>query len=330
MNTPLLALISFFITFAAFLPFINLLYKLKLKDPSPGKHRDLFGKETPIFKKLRSGTSGTPIGGGLLIVSVVTILSVLYFQFIGEWNTEILGILVTFVAFMLLGLFDDLKKTFHFKGGPFELRVRQKFVLELIISSAISYWLVKEGVIHICIPGLFEITNPYVLVGLSSVGMTFMLNAYNITDGVDGLSGGTLSIVLIGILGLASFTGNTTVGVFSALLLGGLLAYLYFNIHPARLLMGDTGSLAFGSVFCMLLLIMDFAYLIPILGLIYIVEAFSSLIQWASRRFMKKKVFDAAPLHYHLENRGWHQTKVTMRAYLVQAILVLIALSLVF
>ena len=330
MSVPLLALISFFITFIAFVPFINLLYKLKLKDPNPGKHRDVFGKITPIFQKLRSKTSGTPIGGGLLIVLVVTILSVLYFQFIGEWNTEILGILVTFVAFMLLGLFDDLKKTFHFKAGPFELRVRHKFALELIISFVITSWLVNEGAIHISIPGLFDITNKYLLIILSSVGMTFMLNAYNITDGVDGLAGGTLAIALVGILGLASLVGNDTVSIFTSLLFGGLVAYLYFNIYPARLLMGDSGSLAFGSVLCLLLLIMDMAYLIPILGLLYIIEGLSSLIQWAARRFFDRKVFDAAPLHYHLENRGWPQTKVTMRCYLIQTVLVLVALSLVF
>jgi phospho-N-acetylmuramoyl-pentapeptide-transferase len=160
--------------------------------------------------------------------------------------------------------------------------------------------------------------------------MTFLLNAYNITDGVDGLSGGTLAIALIGILILASFRANENVLIFSSLLLGAIVAYLYFNIHPARLLMGDTGSLAFGSVLFLMLLILDFAYLIPILGFIYIIEALSSLIQWLSRKYLKKRVFDAAPLHYHFENRGWSQPKVTMRAYILQTVLLLITLSLAY
>lgn len=327
MNSAIYVLLAFLITFLSFVPFINLLYKIKLSDPNPSKHKDIFGKETPVFKKLRSKTSGTPIGGGLLVVIVVTVLSLTFFW--SKLNVEILGILVTFICFMLLGLFDDLKKTFHFKGGPFELRVRQKFVLEFVIASAISYWLVKRGVIHISIPGILTVENTILLTLLSSFGMTFMLNAYNITDGVDGLSSGTLSIALIGILVWATTLGNDTVRIFSSLLLGGLVAYLYFNIHPARLLMGDTGSLAFGSVFCLMLLYLDLAYIIPILGLIYVVEAFSSLIQWGSRRFLKKKVFDAAPLHYHFENRGWSQTKVTMRAYILQIFLLILCLVIV-
>jgi phospho-N-acetylmuramoyl-pentapeptide-transferase len=327
MRNSLYILLSFFITTLAFIPFINLLYKIKLSDPNPKHHKDIFGKETPIFKKLRSKTSGTPIGGGLLIVIVVSLLTLIL-----SWdgiNLEIIALLITFITFMLLGLFDDLKKTFHFKGGPFELEVKKKFLLELIIAIAISYWLVINGVITISIPGILDITNPILLTGLTSFGMVFMLNAYNITDGVDGLSGGTLAIGLIGVIVIANNIGNNSVGMFSSLLLGAMISYLYFNIHPARLLMGDTGSLAFGSTFFLVLLILDVAYLIPIIGLIYIIEALSSLIQWYSRKFFNKRVFDAAPLHYHFENRGWSQPKVTMRAYILQIILVIVALSLV-
>ena len=328
MRTALYILLSFIISSALFIPFINILYKIKLSDPNPKDHRDIFGKSTPIFKKLRSSTAGTPIGGGLLMVFVVTLLTLIFFN--DNLNIEILAILTTFFSFMLLGLFDDLKKTFHFKGGPFELRVRQKFVLELLISLLLSYWFVSSGILKISIPGIINITNPFLLIFLTSFGMTFLLNAFNITDGVDGLSGGTLAIALIGILVLAQFRGNENVLIFTSLFLGTIISYLYFNIHPARLLMGDTGSLAFGSVFFLLLIILDYAYIIPILGLIYIVEALSSLIQWISRRFFKEKVFDAAPLHYHFENRGWSQPKVTMRAYILQIILLLISLSLVF
>ena len=325
MENALYILLSFVLTLIIFIPFINLLYKIKLSDPNPGSHRDIFGKSTPIFKKLRSATTGTPIGGGLLIVILVSLLTLICFW--GNLNIEIIAILVTFVSFMLLGLFDDLKKTFHFKGGPFELRVRQKFVLEIIISSIISYWFVSRGIIHISIPGILTITNPILLTALSAFGMTFMLNAFNITDGVDGLSGGTLVIGLIGVLALATFRNNDNVSIFTSLLLGSLVAYLYFNIHPSRLMMGDTGSLAFGSVFFLLFLLLDFAYLIPIFGFIYIIEALSTLVQWFSRRFFNKKVFDAAPLHYHFENRGWSQPKVTMRGYVLQSALVMLALG---
>ena len=327
MSNSLYMLIAFFITFILFIPFINFLYKIKLRDPNPSSHKDIFNKSTPIFQKLRSKTANTPIGGGLLIVLVVSILSFIFFR--EDLNDQIIAILVTFISFMFLGLFDDLKKTFHFKKGPFELGVKQKFLLELIVAIGISYWRVSKGLIHISIPGLFNIENPFLLVALSSIGMTFMLNAYNITDGVDGLSAGTLIIILIGIISLASFNGNPTVEIFSSLLTGAMISYLYFNTHPARLLMGDSGSLAFGSVFFIILLMLNLAYVIPILGFIYIVEALSSLIQWYSRKFFNKKIFDSAPLHYHFENRGWSQTKVSMRAYILQSVLVMIAIELV-
>jgi phospho-N-acetylmuramoyl-pentapeptide-transferase len=320
-------LISFVITSILFVPFINFLYKIKLKDPNPSNHKDIFGKSTPIFQKLRSKTANTPIGGGLLVVLVVSILTLIIFR--KSLNDQVIAILVTFISFMFLGLFDDLKKTFHFKKGPFELGVKQKFVLQLIIAIAISYWCVSKGLIHISVPGLFKIESTFWLVALSSVGMTFMLNAYNITDGVDGLSAGTLIIALIGIIALSGYQGNTVVGLFSSLLIGAMISYLYFNTHPARLLMGDSGSLAFGSVFFLVLLMLDYAYIIPILGFLYIAEALSSLIQWYSRKFFNKKVFDSAPLHYHFENKGWSQTKVSMRAYILQAVLLFITLSLV-
>ena len=327
MNIGLLALISFFITFVFFIPFINLLYKFKLEDPNPSKHKDVFGESTPIFKKLRAGTSGTPIGGGLLIVLVVSLLTVLYFIIFDKLDIRIAGILVTFISFMILGLFDDLKKTFHFKGGPFELRVRQKFLLQAVIGIAICYWLSVNGVIKISIPGIFNVENVYLLTALSSFFMVYMLNAFNITDGVDGLSSGTLIIALVAILYFSTSIMDSTVTVFTSLLLGSLISYLYFNIHPARLLMGDTGSLAFGSVLTLLMFMTDTFYLLPIVGFIYIVEGLSSLLQWGYRRFKGKKLFDAAPLHYHLENRGWPQTKVTMRAYIAQAVLILIAIA---
>ena len=329
LNGPLLSLISFLITFSLLIPFINFLYKVKLNDPNPSNRRDVFGKKTPIFKKLRSNTAGTPIGAGFLIVIVVSILSVIYFGLIDKWDLEILSIIVTMMLFMFLGMFDDLKKTFHFKGALFDLRVRHKFVIQIIISLILSYWFISLGVIQIDLLGIPLLSNLYISTILLSLGMTFLLNAFNITDGVDGLSAGTLCIILIGIIALAIGLGNSTVQLFSFILLGSLIAYLYFNIFPARVLMGDSGSLAFGSVFFLLLVLMNYGYLIPILGLIYILEALSTLIQWFSRRFFGKKVFDIAPLHYHFENRVWHQTKVTMRAYLLQIILVLLALSLV-
>ena len=313
-----------------YIPFINLLYKIKMRDPDPKQHRDLFGKSTKVFNKLRAAKKGIPIGAGFLVV-VVTVALFTAGKFVFGYEIKgYLAIIAVFVTFMAIGLIDDVRKTFHLKGRALELRVRQKFIIQLIAALAISYFLAKEGLIKLALPGVFEISNIYVVTLLAGLGITFMLNAFNITDGSDGLAGGILLIALIPIWLIAKIQGNIEIEHFSALWFGGMIAFLYFNIHPARLFMGDSGALAFGATLTLLLLMLNVSYIIPVLGLLYIVEAGSSLFQWIYRKLTGKKFFDSAPLHYHFENRGWSETKVVFRFWLYQVFLSLVSLTLVF
>jgi len=326
----ILAIGSALLALVLYIPFINLLYRLKIRDPNPKTHRDVFGKATSVFQKLRASKTGIPIGAGFLVV-VVTIALFTAGKFIFGYETKgFLAIISVFATFMLIGLIDDIRKTFNIKGRALQLRVREKFILQLFASFVISYFLAREGIIKLSLPGVFEITNIYLVTLFSGLGMTFMLNAFNITDGSDGLAGGILLFALIPIWLISKIQGNIEIEHFSALWFGGMIAFLYFNVHPARLFMGDAGSLAFGATLTLLLMMLNVSYIIPVLGLLYIVEASSSLFQWIYRRITGKKFFDSAPLHYHFENRGWPETKVVFRFWLYQVFLSIVSLALVF
>lgn len=330
LTSVLLAVITTVITILLYIPFINLLYKIKLRDPSPKQHRDLFGKATKVFNKLRAGKTGIPIGAGLLVVLVTSA----FFgagHFVFGYDTKYFwGIVSTFSVFMLIGLVDDVRKTFNLKGRAFELRVRQKFIIQLTAAFLLSYFLAKFGLIRLSIPGVFEITNIYLITFVSGLLITFMLNAFNITDGSDGLAGGILLIALVPVWAVAHITQVVTIEHFVAIWAGAMVAFLYFNVHPARLFMGDAGALAFGATLTVLLLMLNLAYVIPVLGLLLIIEACSSLFQWIYRRITGRKFFDSAPLHYHFENRGWPETKVVFRFWVYQVFLSMLSLAIIY
>jgi phospho-N-acetylmuramoyl-pentapeptide-transferase len=327
MDTVIYSIISFFVTLGLFIPFINLLYKIEMQDKNPEVHKDAFGKKTPIFNKLRKDKISVPVGGGLLVVSVVTgIFLILSFAF--DFNPKVsTAIIGTFIPFMLLGLLDDIKKTLNIKGKIEELRMWHKLIIQLIIASLISAYAVNENLITLEIPHIISITNPILLTSLSTVAVTGLLNCFNITDGVDGLSAGLFFISLVPLWIISTIQGDFTVQVFISVLSGGVIAYLYFNVNPARILMGDTGSLAFGSILALLMMLLDVSYLIPILGFIFIAEGASSALQIAHRKIFDRKLFKVAPMHYNFEVKGWKTWTLTFRFWLAGIVLSLIAMS---
>ncbi len=321
-NVYLLASLVFVITFILFIPFISLLYRFKLQDPFRKKHRkDRFGQVMDVFDKIKAHKSGTPTGGGILIVLVVLfIYTFLYYGSAYEISRE-KYLLFTFslIIFGLMGFYDDFKKVFRFRG--LALRVRHKLLIQLSAGSLISYWGVTNNLFRVNIPFFnFEVTSFWLLFAISVLTIIFLSNAFNIIDGIDGLSSGSLLITL---LTLGFFVSNTTGDLadltFVFVVFGAVLAYLYFNINPARLFMGDTGALALGSIIGVLTLTTGTFYLLPVFGFVYIVDASTSLIQWFSLYFRGKTVFKIAPLHHHFEAIGWNGTKVVFRFWLVQA-----------
>jgi len=301
----MLAVISFVLSGALFIPFIGLLYKLKFQNPE-SLSRDILGRKT-LFNKLRGHKVGTPIGGGILIIAVSFVLTLVYTVLLSSIDWEIFVLIITLLLFGAIGLIDDLQKFLRLRNGNGSfLRVRHKLMMQLgsslLISVLLWGFLGKNAI------GLWYI--PY-----ATLVITFFANAFNITDGMDGLAGGLL-LVALSALGICAL-GDKDVLIIISALFGAVLAFVYFNVSPARLFMGDTGALAFGAVLAVASLVADVSVPLFIIGGVFVVEGLSSLIQWGSFVFRNgKRIFKIAPLHHHFEALGWGEDKVVMRFWL--------------
>lgn len=339
MNTlalPLgILLFSFLLTSVAIVPFINLLYFLKFQRLQQ-QSRDVFGSLTPVFNLFHRKKAGVPVGGGLLIITAVSLLFAIMLPLLRYFGINITSVhrditsevnilFFTFMSFGILGLYDDIKKFFQLEATDFfGLRLKHKFIFQLILAFIISIMLYQNlGISFINIPfiGTFNLGMFYI--PFATFTIVAFTNAVNITDGLDGLAGGVLMISLFGLWILSSTILDVPLSMFIALWIGALLSFLYFNVFPARIFMGDVGSMAFGATLAVIGLLLGKVFSLVIIGFIFILEVTSSLIQLLSKRFLKTKVLPAAPLHLSLQKMGWDEPKIVQRAWLVQILLTL-------
>ena len=256
--------ISFFLNFILFVPFINLLYTLKFQRAHQ-ETRDAFNKLTPIFDKFHRHKAGTPVGGGILIIlttllsfTLFTVLHVFLKQDIISNYPNIVSefkiILFTFLSFSFLGLYDDLKKIFLWKDDSFfGLRLRHKLIIEIILGGIIAWWMyieLKISIVNIPYFGVYNIS--WMFIPFATFVIVAYSNAVNITDGLDGLSVGILLIALLAFWVISLSILDTPLLILITTWAGGLAAFLYFNIYPARLILGDTGALSFGATFAVI------------------------------------------------------------------------------
>ncbi|MEA2056265.1 MAG: phospho-N-acetylmuramoyl-pentapeptide-transferase [Patescibacteria group bacterium] len=340
MNSPGLFLglliFSFILTSVAIVPFINLLYALRFRRAKQDHTRDMFGKETPVFNKFHKKKEGTPIGGGLLVIMVVAlvfavILPILHLLGIeltsvyANYQAEVNVIFFTFLSFALLGLYDDIKKFFGFKkSGFFGLRLRFKLLLQIVLAVIIAFMLHNNlGISFLHIPFIGTFRLGWFYIPFAAFVIVAFANAVNITDGLDGLASGSLMISLFGLWLLSASILDVPLVVFLALWIGSLISFLYFNVYPARIMMGDVGALSFGATLAVVGLLLGKVIALLIIGFIFVFEASSSLIQILSKRFNGKKLFPAAPFHLSLQQYGWEEPKIVQRAWLVQIMLTL-------
>lgn len=332
-----LLLFSFLLTSIMVVPFINLLYRLKFQRQKQ-KTTDFQNKRTTIFDKFHNQKSGTPVGGGLLIIASVSIIYLILFPILKfsrifissnyQIDHEIVILFFTFISFGLLGLYDDINKFFGFKKtGFFGLRMIHKFILQIVISLIISlmiYYQLKIDFIYL--PFFGAINLGIFFIPISVIIITGFANFFNITDGLDGLSCGLLMIALFSFWILASTSLDTVISSFLGLWIGALIAFLYFNVYPARIWLGDVGSLSFGATFAVIALLLGKIVPLIIVGAPFIIEGLSSAIQLFSKRYFKRKVFPAAPIHLTLQNIGWEEPKIVFRAWLAGIILAIFGL----
>lgn len=320
-------LFSFLATLLAAIPFINLLYRLKFLRQKE-KKEDVLGEENSLVNKLHAWKVGTPNAGGLLIVIVTIILSAFFYQFTKyKVNLTALVLYFTLVSFGLLGFYDDIHKFVGHKKGTYGLRMRYKLLLQIALGLGIGWVLYNK---------MFIETISLPLVGALNLGPYYMAyaalvivassNAVNITDGLDGLATGLVIIALSVFWVLNTWFGLADVSVFIAVIIGSLLAFLYFNIFPARVWLGDTGALSLGAMIAVIALLINQTFPLLFIGGIFVLEAASSLLQILSKQLGGEKIFIAAPFHHHLEAKGWDEAKIVMRFWLAGAVFAFLGL----
>lgn len=328
---------SFVIHSILIVPFINLLYKLKFLRQEQ-KTRDFLGKVTPIFNKLHKHKAGTPVGGGLLIIFTVSLAYFILFplvKFLGVYVTtvyplkeELNVLFFTFISFGLLGLYDDLKKFFGFQqSGFFGLRMRHKFVIQWILAFVVAlllYFNLGINFVHIPFFGIVHLGWAYI--PFAAFVIVAFANAFNITDGLDGLSCGLLMICLFAFWIISASILDTTLAVFLALWLGGLIAFLYFNVYPARIWLGDVGALSFGATLAVVGLLLGKIMALVVIGGLFVLDVSSSLLQIIWKKFFGRKLFAVAPFHLWLQHKGWEEPKIVFRAWLAGLMLAIFGL----
>ncbi len=250
--------------------------------------------------------AGTPtIGGLIFIISTLIVMMVMRYSPTDEGMIALYSLL----AFGFIGFLDDILKIIKKENEG--LKAWQKMLLLVIFSTAIAvYGYVYLGTslripfIGTKIPlGILYV--PFVIVYYA--GAT---NAVNLTDGLDGLAS-TVSVLVLTFFGVVAFMmGNESIAVFSIVLAGGLLGFLKFNAYPAKVFMGDTGSLAIGGAIATIALILEMPLILFIVGGIYVFETVSVILQVSSYKLRGKRLFKMAPIHHHFEQEGWSETKI--------------------
>lgn len=306
--------------------FTDFLYKNRIGKKI--RSTDYSGAKTPIFSSLHKGKENTPTMGGLLIwgsASVVTIVA----------NLSRAGTLLplfTLIASGVVGAIDDLMNVFGIGFDRGGMRFRTKLLFYTLVAVAGALWFAfKLDWINrpFFIPGMGDLILGYWYIPVFVIVLVATSFAANQTDGLDGLAGGIFALAFGAYSFISLFKGNYTLAIFCATLTGSILAFLWFNVYPARFFMGDTGSMSLGMTLGVIAFLTNTVYLLPFIGFILMIEALSTIIQIVSKKFFKRKVFKVAPIHHHFEASGWPETKVTMRFWIITAITTAIGLSLV-
>jgi phospho-N-acetylmuramoyl-pentapeptide-transferase len=321
-------LLAFAIVVILMPPFLRLLYWLgmgkKIREDGPGSH---------LVKQ------GTPTMGGVLIVAVILALS----YFLDALDASTYSVLAVLALVGVLGAFDDFLNARTGIG----IRGRQKIIWQTVVAIGVALYVQNHfGFNGVRIPfvGDFELTQMVMIPGtdrsfelgavlfviVAVVAIVGCSNGVNLTDGLDGLAGGTLAFAFISYLMIAllNVPAQPNLALVCAITVGAIVGFLWFNVHPAQVFMGDSGALSLGGMLAVVALIAGQVMILPMIGLIFVLEVASDFIQIGSFKLRHKRVFRMAPLHHHFELGGWNEEKVTMRFWIVGALAGLLGVTL--
>ncbi|OGI23574.1 MAG: phospho-N-acetylmuramoyl-pentapeptide-transferase [Candidatus Moranbacteria bacterium RIFCSPHIGHO2_12_FULL_40_10] len=334
--------VSFFLAFLVIPLWTKILYKYKIGVKI--KSNSVDGQKLVYVNKLHADKSGTPTMGGVIIWVVILILAFAshylfpYFakrldvNFIARLDflsrSQVWLPLFALVTAGILGLFDDFMSVRGWgknKGGGMKFAMR--FWWLIIISVAGAWWFFGKlgwDIIHIPAVGDFSIGFWYIPVFMLVI--IFSAISSNETDGLDGLNGGVMLMAFSSFAVLAFIQNKIDLASFCAAVSGTLLAFLWFNVYPARFFMGDTGAMSLGVTLGIVAMLTNTALLLPVIAFVLVLESGSVIVQTLSKRFRHKKIFESTPIHHHFEALGWPETKVTMRFWIISAVTAAIGL----
>lgn len=310
----------------AFTPLLtHFLYKYKL-----GK--SIRNEGAPVYTKLHKKKEGVPTMGGILIwAAVFIVLIVLYLlshtgiRVFKELNflsrSQTLLPLAAFGLAAIVGLVDDIMNVFKIgpKGGG--LRVKHRLVLYALIACVGAYWFyIKLGWDVIHFPGIGDFSIGFWYIPLFILVIVSTSFSVNEADGLDGLAGGILLICFAAFAVISFMQGKVELSMFCGAIMGGILAFLWFNIYPARFIMGDTGAMSLGITLGIVAMLTNSALILPILAFPLVLETGSVLIQIPYKKITGKKIFKSTPIHHHFEAIGWPEPKVVMRFWIIALI----------
>ena len=290
----------------------------------------------PFLKRLKFGQTvrddgpqshlkkmGTPTIGGLIFIIPIALVSI----FFAKTYPKIIPLLLCMLGFGLVGFMDDFIKVV--KKRKDGLYAGQKTFFELIVCVAFAFYVLRftEAGTSIVLPFTNIIIQPWLYFLFIVVFMYFFTNAVNLTDGLDGLCSGITLVVAV-FFTIVSLTNLEWgyIKIFSSAIAGGCLGFLAFNVHPAKVFMGDTGSLALGGAIVAISIMMRMPLIIMLVGGIYLIEAISVILQVASFKLTGKRIFKMAPIHHHFELKGWKETKVVTVFIVVTIVLCILGL----
>jgi len=285
------------------------------------------GEKLQVFNRLHEGKirRNIPTMAGVISVIAAGLVTLLFnLDRAQTWLP-----LAAFAGGAAVGLIDDYLNIFGSNKKDAGMRAPVKFALITLIGLVLGWFFyVKLGVMSFHVPFMGEVNIGWLIVPLFAFAVVATGNAVNISDGLDGLAGGLLSISFGAFGVIALLQQQVLLAGFCFTMVGVLLSYLWFNIYPARFFMGDVGSFAYGACLGVVAMLTDSLLLLPVIGLLFVIEAGSSLTQIVSKKLFKRKIFLSAPIHHHLEAIGWPETKVTMRFWVIGCVMAFIGVML--
>lgn len=317
-----LASLSFLVAILWTPLFTDFLYKNKL-----GKRIRQTGfdsKKAPIFYSLHKHKENTPTMGGLLIWITTAVITLL----MNLTRTQTWLPLFALVSTGVVGALDDLFNIYGIGPNRGGFRFRSKLFIYLAIAAVGAWWFYsKLGWNVLSVPGIGQVDIGAWYIPLFIAVIVFTTFSANETDGLDGLLAGTMASAFAAFGIIALLQGKTELAAFCGTILGSLLAFLWFNVYPARFFMGDTGAMALGMTLGVMAFLTDTVFILPLIALVIYVEGLSAALQIASKRLRDgKKIFLSAPIHHHFQAIGWPEPKITMRFWIISAVSAMLGL----